>query len=76
MVVGAEVQSTALDLSDEGRNISVLFADGAGAAVLQTSNNETGILSTHLHSEGKYFKGKLWCEAPDSNNPRLPKNIR
>jgi len=75
LVVGAEVQSTALDLSDEGRNISVLFADGAGAAILQTSNNETGILSTHLHSDGKYLKD-LWCEAPGtSNNPRLSKKI-
>ena len=74
LIVGAEVQSTALDLSDEGRNISVLFADGAGAAVLQSSNNETGILSTHLHSDGKYIK-ELWCESPGtSNNPRLSKS--
>ena len=75
LVVGAEVQSTALDISDEGRNISVLFADGAGAAVLQATDSNKGILSTHLHSDGKYLKD-LWCEAPGtSNNPRLTKEI-
>ncbi len=75
LVVGAEVQSTALDLSDEGRNISVLFADGAGAAILQATDSNKGILSTHLHSDGKFLK-ELWCEAPGtSNNPRLTKDI-
>ncbi|MAR35911.1 MAG: 3-oxoacyl-ACP synthase [Candidatus Marinimicrobia bacterium] len=75
LVVGAEVQSTALDLSDEGRNISVLFADGAGAAILQATDSNKGILSTHLHSDGKFLKD-LWCEAPGtSNNPRLTKDI-
>ena len=75
LVVGAEVQSTALDISDEGRNISVLFADGAGAAILQATDSNKGILSTHLHSDGKYLK-ELWCEAPGtSNNPRLTKDI-
>ena len=43
LVVGAEVQSTALDISDEGRNISVLFADGAGAAVLQATDSNKGM---------------------------------
>ncbi|NOZ03384.1 MAG: ketoacyl-ACP synthase III [FCB group bacterium] len=71
LVVGAEVQSTALDISTEGRDMSVLFGDGAGAVILQPSNDDTGILSTHLHSEGKYLK-ELWCEAPASRfNPRL-----
>ena len=75
LVVGAEVQSTALDISDEGRNISVLFADGAGAAILQATDSNKGILSTHLHSDGKYLK-ELWCEAPGtSNNPRLTKDL-
>jgi 3-oxoacyl-[acyl-carrier-protein] synthase-3 len=75
LIVGAEVQSTALDISDEGRNISVLFADGAGAAILQATDSNKGILSTHLHSDGKFLKD-LWCEAPGtSNNPRLTKEI-
>lgn len=71
LVVGAEVQSTALDISTRGRDMSVLFGDGAGAVILQPSTDGTGILSTHLHSEGRYLK-ELWCEAPASRfNPRL-----
>ncbi len=75
LVVGAEVQSTALDISDEGRDVSVLFGDGAGAAILQQHEGESGILSTHLHSDGKYIK-ELWCEAPASRfNPRISKEM-
>tara|TARA_Y100000588_G_scaffold393231_2_gene508294 strand:+ start:117267 stop:118313 length:1047 start_codon:yes stop_codon:yes gene_type:complete len=71
LVVGAEVQSTALDLSDSGRMTAVLFADGAGAAVLTKNDGDSGILSTHLHCQGKYLK-ELWCEGPSSReNPRL-----
>lgn len=71
LVIGAEVQSTALDKSDNGRHIAVLFADGAGAVILKKSHGDSGILSTHLHCEGKHLK-KLWCEAPTSiENPRL-----
>lgn len=71
LVVGAEVQSTALDISDQGRDVSVLFGDGAGAAILQPSEDESEILSTHLHCQGKHLK-VLWCEAPVSReNPRM-----
>ena len=53
MVVGAEKHSFGLDLTTRGRNISVIFGDGAGAIVLQpTEDNNRGILSTHLHSDG------------------------
>lgn len=53
LVVGAEKHSFGLDFSTRGRNISVIFGDGAGAVVLQPTTNETqGILSTHLHSDG------------------------
>ncbi|MEE9571882.1 MAG: beta-ketoacyl-ACP synthase III [Candidatus Neomarinimicrobiota bacterium] len=65
LVIGAEVQSSALDLSTNGRDIAVLFGDGAGAAVLQPSNDNSQILSTHLHSQGKYLKD-LWIEVPTS----------
>ena len=41
-----------MDLSTRGRNISVIFGDGAGAVILQPSENGKGILSTHLHSDG------------------------
>ncbi len=53
LVVGAETHSFALDFSTRGRNISVIFGDGAGAVVLQpTEKQGQGILSTHLHSDG------------------------
>jgi 3-oxoacyl-[acyl-carrier-protein] synthase-3 len=75
LVVGAEVQSTALNVSTEGRDMAVLFGDGAGAAVLRAGNDERGILSTHLHSAGKYPK-ELWCEGPASRcNPRISKEM-
>jgi 3-oxoacyl-[acyl-carrier-protein] synthase-3 len=53
LVVGAEKHSFGLDFSTRGRNISVIFGDGAGAVVLQPTIKEgQGILSTHLHSDG------------------------
>jgi 3-oxoacyl-[acyl-carrier-protein] synthase-3 len=53
LLVGSETHSYALDFSTRGRNVSVIFGDGAGAVVLQPTDNENqGILSTHLHSDG------------------------
>lgn len=53
LVVGAEKHSFGLDFSTRGRNVSVIFGDGAGAVVLQpTTEEKRGILSTHLHSDG------------------------
>ena len=55
LVVASEVQSLGLDMTDRGRGVSVIFGDGAGAAVLSREEDVTkGILSTHLHSEGQY----------------------
>ncbi|MBL7844742.1 MAG: ketoacyl-ACP synthase III [Cyclobacteriaceae bacterium] len=68
LVVGAEIQSTAIDLSTRGRNTAVIFADGAGAAVLQPSD-KPGILSTHLHSDGR-FAEELYVRDPGSSRPR------
>lgn len=54
LVVGSEKHSFGLDFSTRGRNVSVIFGDGAGAVVLQPTNKEgQGILSTHLHSDGE-----------------------
>src|SRR5947207_4373410 len=54
LVVGSEKHSFGLDFSTRGRNVSVIFGDGAGAVVLQpTENANSGILSTHLHSDGE-----------------------
>lgn len=55
LVIGSEIQSTGMDISTSGRNVSVIFGDGAGAAVVSASEKKNrGILSTHLHSEGKH----------------------
>lgn len=64
LVIGSEVHSTGLDMTTRGRGVSVIFGDGAGAAVLSRSeNNETGILSTHLHAEGQHAE-ELILKAP------------
>ncbi len=52
LVVAAEKHSFGLDFSTRGRNVSVIFGDGAGALVLQPTQEGRGILSTHLHSDG------------------------
>ena len=65
LVIGAEVQSAAMNLTTEGRDTAIIFADGAGAAIISSSKKGGKILSTHLHSDGKHAK-KLWVEAPSS----------
>jgi 3-oxoacyl-[acyl-carrier-protein] synthase-3 len=55
LLVGAEMHSIGLDFTTRGRNVAVIFGDGAGAAVIQPAdNNEEGILNTVLHSDGTY----------------------
>lgn len=56
LVVASEVQSLGLDMTTRGRSVSVIFGDGAGAIVLTRSDDDSGILSTHLHSEGEHAK--------------------
>ena len=64
LVIGAEYHSGGLEKSTRGRGVTVIFGDGAGAAVLsRTKDNSTGILSSHLHSEGKYAE-KLVVKGP------------
>ena len=66
LVIGAENHSGGLDKTTRGRNVSVIFGDGAGAAVLsRTDDNSKGILSTHLHSEGQHAK-ELVLEGPST----------
>lgn len=52
LIIGSEKHSFGLDFTTRGRNVSVIFGDGAGAVVLQRSTNKSEILSTHLHSNG------------------------
>ena len=55
LVIGAEYHSNGLDKTTRGRGVTVIFGDGAGACVLsREEDNNKGILSSHLHSEGKY----------------------
>jgi 3-oxoacyl-[acyl-carrier-protein] synthase-3 len=55
LVIGSENHSGGLDMTNRSRHVSVIFGDGAGAAVLTRSDDESGILSTHLHSQGEYI---------------------
>ena len=64
LVIGAEYHSNGLDKTTRGRGVTVIFGDGAGACVLsREENTKKGILSTHLHSEGKYAD-KLIVKSP------------
>ncbi len=72
LVVGAEVHSKGLEQSDRGRDVSVLFGDGAGAVVLAATEitdpkTDSHILSTHLHADGS-FAEELWTPAPGTGN--------
>lgn len=80
LVVGSEVHSKGLDMTTRGRGVSVIFGDGAGAAVLsRTEDLDKGILSTHLHSQGEHAEelaliapgmGKRWVtDIIAENNP-------
>ena len=72
LVIGAETQSPALDMTTRGRNMAVLFGDGAGAAIVSRSDNpERGILSTHLHSQGEHTE-QLAMIAPGVGTKWVP----
>ena len=66
LVIGAENHSGALEKSTRGRGVTVIFGDGAGAAVLSRSEEKgKGILSSHLHSEGKHAR-ELMLDGPNT----------
>ncbi len=69
LVVGSEVQSTALNKTTEGRDVAVIFGDGAGAAVVSATEDENvGVLASNLHADGRYAR-KLYVEEPGSLKP-------
>lgn len=75
LLVGEEIQSTGMDVSTEGRHTAVIFADGAGAAVLGpvTESEDRGLLGFDLHTDGDYAE-KLWVDVPGSMyHPRIAK---
>jgi 3-oxoacyl-[acyl-carrier-protein] synthase-3 len=68
LVVGCEVHSTGIDITTRGRDVAVLFGDGAGAVILEANedpDDPSGILQSRMHSEGKHAR-KLWLEGPAS----------
>ena len=80
LVIGSELHSQGLDMTTRGRSVSVIFGDGAGAAIVSKSEDENRkILSTHLHSEGAHAEelaliapgmGKRWVtDILKDNNP-------
>jgi 3-oxoacyl-[acyl-carrier-protein] synthase III len=72
LVVGAEVHSTGMDYSAAGRDLGVLFGDGAGVVILgPTTDEERGIRTAHLYSDGAGAEA-LWCESDSSiRMPRI-----
>jgi 3-oxoacyl-[acyl-carrier-protein] synthase-3 len=67
LVIGAEIQSSALDKTTAGRNTNVIFADGAGAMIVQASDDKKHqILSTHLHADGDHAE-ELYVKDPGSS---------
>ena len=73
LVIGSEVHSSGIELADRGREVSVIFGDGAGACVLGPSdeNDGRGVLSVHLHADGR-FANELHLSYPSSAEfPRL-----
>lgn len=71
LLVGVEIQSVALDMTTRGRDMAVLFGDGAGAAVIEakTDDDPRGLVASAIHSQGE-FADKLWMPYPTTNqNP-------
>ena len=69
-VIGSEIQSSGLEFSDRQRHVSVIFGDGAGAVILQATDEPgKGILSTHMHSDGTYAE-ELYVKDPGSSRKR------
>ncbi len=77
LFVGAEVHSSGLDISTRGRDVAVIFGDGAGAVCIEgvDSEEDIGVLATALHSQGE-FADALWTEGPASRlHERITKEM-
>jgi len=70
LVIGAEVLSKVVDWTD--RNTCCLFGDGAGAVVVEAFEGEQGILSTHIHSDGRHWQ-LLYQPGVGNRNPATQK---
>ena len=69
LLIGGEVHSRALDKSTRGRTITVLFGDGAGAAVIGRGDQDHGILCSRMHSDGADAEA-LWMPYPGMSRGR------
>jgi 3-oxoacyl-[acyl-carrier-protein] synthase-3 len=72
LVVGAEIHSKGIEKNVNGREVAVLFGDGAGAAVLAAKevkepSKDSYIYSTHLHADGNYAE-ELWVPGPGTGS--------
>ncbi|MDQ3338537.1 MAG: ketoacyl-ACP synthase III [Myxococcota bacterium] len=76
LLIGSEVHSTGLDISTTGRDVTVLFGDGAGAVVIgRATDDRSMILSTHIHADGTEAE-ILWTEYPASaRSPRISPEV-
>jgi len=75
LVIGSEIHSHRFDKTPQGRSVSVIFGDGAAAAVMTAAEEgEDGVYSTHLHSEGQHAE-ELMTKGPGNVTPPLRASI-
>ena len=77
LLVGGEVHSTGLEISTQGRDVAVIFGDGAAAVCLESveTDKDVGLIASLLHAQGEYAES-LWTEAPASReNPRIDQSM-
>lgn len=76
LIVGSEIQTNATEFTDRGRNMAVIFGDGAGAAIMTRANNDHNIVfTTNIHGDGS-FAEELYCQHPGSaSKSRITKEM-
>ena len=77
LLVGGEIHSTGLEFADRGRDVSVIFGDGAGAMVISPEERDGyGLLTAHLHGDGAAGAELLWTDCEGSiYHPRLTQDM-
>ena len=77
LLVGAEVHSTGLDISTRGRDVTVIFGDGAAAVCLEAveSDQAVGVLASSLHANGRFAESLSVEVGASRNNPRISKEL-
>ena len=78
LLVGSEVHSTGLDISTQGRDVAVIFGDGAAAVCLEhveTDNKKAGVLAASLHADGSLAESLMTYAPASRENPRLDEQM-